>query len=95
MCIRDRPGHDRRLHPALTLSEGEVRFAVRFEAARTIEDVLARRNRSLFLDASAAAECIEPVERILAEELGLDGIRLADLKAQAARSARQCLLLDS
>ena len=89
------PGHDRRLHPALTLSEGEVRFAVRFEAARTIEDVLARRNRSLFLDASAAAECIEPVERILAEELGLDGIRLADLKAQAARSARQCLLLDS
>jgi glycerol-3-phosphate dehydrogenase len=89
------PGHDHRLHPALTLSEAEVRFAVRFEAARTIEDILARRNRSLFLDASAAAECIEPVGRILAEELGLDGIHLAVLVAQAERSARHCLLVDS
>ena len=66
------PGHDRRLHPALTLSEGEVRFAVRFEAARTIEDILARRHRALFLDASAAAECIMPVAKILGTELGLN-----------------------
>ena len=88
------PGHNHRLHPALTLSEAEVRFAVRFEAARTIEDVLSRRNRALFLDARAAAECIAPVGRILADELGLDGIRLAALEAQAARSASQYLLLD-
>ena len=94
LLIAKLPGHDRRLHPALTLSEAEVRFGVRFEAARTIEDILARRHRALFLDASAAAECIEPVGRILAEELGLDGIRLAILKAQAARSARHSLLVD-
>jgi glycerol-3-phosphate dehydrogenase len=38
--------------------------------ARTIEDVLARRTRALFLDA-AAAEAIAPaVARILAAELG-------------------------
>ena len=88
------PGNERRLHPALTLSEAEVRFAVRFEAARTIEDILARRSRALFLDASAATKCIGPVGRILAEELGLDGIRLANLEAQATRSAHHCLLVD-
>jgi glycerol-3-phosphate dehydrogenase len=33
------------------LSEAMVRFAVRYEYARTVEDVLARRSRLLFLDA--------------------------------------------
>lgn len=36
------------------LSPQRVRFAVQHEYARTVEDVLARRNRLLFLDAAAA-----------------------------------------
>jgi glycerol-3-phosphate dehydrogenase len=52
------------------LSEAMVRFAVRFEMARDVEDVLARRSRLLFLDAAEAARQAEPVARILAEELG-------------------------
>ena len=36
------------------LSPERVRFAVQHEYARTVEDVLARRNRLLFLDAAAA-----------------------------------------
>jgi glycerol-3-phosphate dehydrogenase len=52
------------------LSEAMVRFAVRFEMARSVEDVLARRSRLLFLDALQASACAETVAQILAEELG-------------------------
>jgi glycerol-3-phosphate dehydrogenase len=40
--------------------------------ARTLEDVLARRTRALFLNASAAIDLAEPVARLLAVELGRD-----------------------
>jgi glycerol-3-phosphate dehydrogenase len=52
------------------LSEAMVRFAVRFEYARTVEDVLARRSRLLFLDAKAASEAAPAVAAVLADELG-------------------------
>jgi glycerol-3-phosphate dehydrogenase len=52
------------------LSEAMVRFAVRHELAASVEDVLARRCRLLFLDAAAAASLADPVAAILAEELG-------------------------
>ena len=60
------PGADRELLPGL--SEAMVRFAARFELARTVEDVLARRSRWLFLDAAAASGVAEPVAAILADE---------------------------
>ena len=47
-----------------------VRFALRYEMARGIEDVLARRSRLLFLDAARAATLIEPVAALIEEELG-------------------------
>ena len=62
------PGADRTIVDGL--SEAMVRFAVRREFARTVEDVLARRSRHLFLDASGAMGCAEAVGAILAEELG-------------------------
>jgi glycerol-3-phosphate dehydrogenase len=52
------------------LSEAMVRFAVRHEMARCVEDVLARRSRLLFLDAAEAARQAGPVAAILADELG-------------------------
>jgi len=52
------------------LSEAMVRFAVRCEYAQTIEDVLARRCRLLFLDAKAAAQAAPQVAAILEEEVG-------------------------
>lgn len=70
------PGHDHWLWQhgpegsAQGLSEAMVRFAARHEMARTLEDVLARRSRLLFLDATKAAEVAPAVEAILAEELG-------------------------
>jgi glycerol-3-phosphate dehydrogenase len=52
------------------LSEAMVRFAARHEMARSVEDVLARRCRLLFLDATQAQRQAEAVARILSEELG-------------------------
>ena len=64
------PGAGRLLAPGL--SEAMVRFAARFEYARSVEDVLARRSRMLFLDARQAGELALPVAAILGEELGID-----------------------
>ncbi len=64
------PGLDRSLHPALPVTAGEVIWAVRHEMARTVEDVLARRSRSLLLDARAAIAAAPEVARLIACELG-------------------------
>ena len=61
-----------KLHARLPYRLGEVVWAARFEMARTVEDVLARRTRALFLDARAAIEAAPAVARVLAEELGRD-----------------------
>jgi glycerol-3-phosphate dehydrogenase len=58
-----------RLHPDLPYIAAEVVWAVREELARTVEDVLARRTRALFLNAHAAVAMSEPVARLMAEEL--------------------------
>jgi glycerol-3-phosphate dehydrogenase len=47
----------------------EVVWATRYEMARTIEDVLARRTRALFLDARAAMDMAPSVARLMAGEL--------------------------
>ncbi len=54
------------------LSEAMVRYAARTEFAQTVEDVLARRWRVLFLDAREAARMAPAVAAILGEELGND-----------------------
>ena len=60
------------LHPRLPYRAGEVRWAVRHEMARTLEDVLSRRLRALLLDARASIEMAPRVAQIMAEELGRD-----------------------
>jgi glycerol-3-phosphate dehydrogenase len=60
------------LHPRLPFQQAEVAWAARYEMARTVEDVLARRTRALFLDAHASMEAAPLAARLLAEELGQD-----------------------
>lgn len=60
------------LHPALPCCGAEVVWAARKEMARTVEDVLARRTRALFLNARAAMEMAPRVAELLAAELGRD-----------------------
>jgi glycerol-3-phosphate dehydrogenase len=69
------------LHPALPYIGAEVVWAAREEMARTVEDVLARHTRALFLNAQAAMDMAEPVALLLAGELGRDA---AWVEAQVA-----------
>ena len=71
------PGADRPLGGGL--SEAMVRFAARHEYARTVEDVLARRSRLLFLDAGLARTLAAPVADLLRQETGADPGREAFL----------------
>lgn len=64
------PGADAELGGGL--SEAMVRFAARYEYARTVEDVLARRSRLLFLDARLAGTLAARVADILHAETGVD-----------------------
>jgi len=59
-----------RLHPELPYIAAEVVWAARAEMARTVEDVLARHTRALFLNARAAMEMAEATAKLLAAELG-------------------------
>jgi glycerol-3-phosphate dehydrogenase len=70
--LTERPEWDEPLHPALPYRAGEVVWATRYEMARTVEDVLARRTRALILDARASLAAAPRVAEILAAELGRD-----------------------
>jgi len=60
------------LDPELPYGAAEVVWAAREEMARTVEDVLARRTRALFLNAKAAIRMAPRVAALLARELGRD-----------------------
>lgn len=61
------------LHPGLFCRVGEIAWAARHEMARTVDDCLARRTRSLLLNARASIEAAPKVAEVLARELGRDG----------------------
>ncbi len=67
--IEKEPKMNEKLHERLPFIKGEILWAVRYEMARTLEDVLARRVRALFLDARASIDVAEDVAKIMAKEL--------------------------
>ena len=75
--IAERPEWGQPIHPALPYVQGELVWAIRFEAARTVEDLLARRTRALFLDAKAAWQAAPLAAALLANELGRDSAWVA------------------
>jgi len=68
--VKEDPALNEMLHPRLPYRGAEVVWAVRHEMARTVEDVLARRTRALFLDARASMEAAPKVAGLMAKELG-------------------------
>jgi glycerol-3-phosphate dehydrogenase len=62
------------LHARLACKRGEVVWAVRHEMARTVDDFLARRTRSLLLDARASIEAAPEVARLMGLTLGRDEV---------------------
>jgi glycerol-3-phosphate dehydrogenase len=73
--MRTTPSLAAPLHAQLPYTGAEVVWATRHEMARTVEDVLARRTRALFLNARAAEAMAPEVARIMAGELGWDASR--------------------
>ena len=60
------------LSPKLQIRKAQVAWAVRNEWARTVEDVLARRTRALFLDARESIRIAPEVARLMALEMKKD-----------------------
>lgn len=67
--IEEHPKLGEPLHPALPYLKAEVVWAVRSEMACTVEDVLARRTRSLLLNARASIACAPEVAKLMAKVL--------------------------
>jgi len=83
------PGLAVQLHPELPYIGAEVVWAAREEMARSVEDVLARHTRALFLNANAAIAMAEPVAALLAVELGRDQAWATDQLKQFTELAQQ------
>ncbi|MEX2435915.1 MAG: glycerol-3-phosphate dehydrogenase/oxidase [Balneolaceae bacterium] len=70
--IKDNTDLGNKLHDRLPYLKAEVVWAVHNEMAMTIEDFLARRTRSILLDAKASVEMAPEVAEIMAGELDKD-----------------------
>lgn len=86
------PGMADPVHPRLGVVKAEVAWAAREEMARTVDDVLARRTRSLVFDARAARDAARPVAEILAAELERDSAWVEDQVAAFQELARAYVL---
>jgi glycerol-3-phosphate dehydrogenase len=78
-----------KLHPELPYIAAEVVWSVRMEMAQTVEDVLARRLRALFLNAEAALEIAAKVAVLMAPDLGWTNGRVTSEVARFIELARQ------
>ncbi len=67
-----------KIHPQYPYTKAEVLWFIQKEMAITVEDVLARRIRLLFLDANAAIEAALAVANIMAKELRKDDIWITE-----------------
>ncbi|PEN15032.1 FAD-dependent oxidoreductase [Longibacter salinarum] len=67
--MRDRPELSEKLDKRLPIRKAMVVWGTRHEMARQVEDILARRTRSLLLNAKAAVDIAPEVAQLMAEEL--------------------------
>jgi glycerol-3-phosphate dehydrogenase len=56
------------VHPQFPYTAAEIRWICRNEMAVTVEDILARRTRALFLNSRASVEAAPEIARIMADE---------------------------
>lgn len=91
--VRIDPSLGEPLDGALPYIRAEVVWGARMEMARTVEDLLARRCRALFLNAAAAVRMAPEVAAIMARELGRDEAWQRDEVARFTALARQYRLV--
>lgn len=89
--LLENPTWNQPLVPGRPEQEVQVVMAVRYEMARTVEDVLARRTRLLLLDAKAAMAAAPRTAELMAAELGKDQEWMAAQVSQFATLAKQYL----
>ena len=70
--IQDNASLSELFHNEMPFTKAEVVWSIRQEMARTVEDILARRQRALFLFTQASREIVPEIARIIAKELGRD-----------------------
>jgi glycerol-3-phosphate dehydrogenase len=90
--VNENPEWTIKLHPKYEYLKAQVIWAVRHEMARTVEDVLARRIRLLFLDAKAAMEAAPLAAALMADELKKDRLWQEDQVALFNKVAVNYLL---
>ncbi|WP_286747003.1 glycerol-3-phosphate dehydrogenase/oxidase [Roseivirga sp. UBA1976] len=77
----------------LPLRKSQVVWAVRNEMARTLEDMLARRVRGLFLNAKESLRVAPQVAAIMAAELGKDDEWIDDQLEEFSEVARNYMIM--
>jgi len=90
--VEERPALAKSLHPDFDYVAAQVVWAVRHEMARTVEDVLARRLRVLFLDTRASLAMAPVVAALMAAELGRDSAWERE-QVEALRAVAEPLLV--
>ena len=84
--------HSSSLSSEIPITKSQVLWAVREEMAMTLEDVLARRTRSLFLNAKASDDIAPEVAKIMADEMGKNAQWIADQLNQFKTVSQHYLL---
>ena len=77
---------------SLKIHKMQVRWAVENEMAHTVDDVLSRRTRALFLDARESIRICPEVARLMADALGRDGRWIENEVTQFTKLAQQYIL---
>ena len=90
--VEEQPDFAKQLHPDFDYVAAQVVWAVRHEMARTVEDVLARRLRVLFLDTRASIAMAPVVAALMAAELGRDSVWERE-QVEALRAVAEPLLV--
>lgn len=90
--IKSSPEMAEALKAGYNYVKAEVVWMVRNEMARTVEDVLSRRMRLLFLDAKAALILAPAVAEVMAVELGKDEKWIAEQVGSFTELVKQYLL---
>lgn len=80
-----------KLHADLPYTKADVIRAVRYEMAVTVEDVLARRTRALFLNARAAVQLAAAVAETMAAEMDRENEWIAKQVAEFTATAKNYL----
>ena len=92
--ISENPFSAEKFHVNLPYRIAEIIWTVRNEMPQTIEDVLARRTRALFLDARAAIEIAPKAAKIMADECGRDSDWIGEQIRDFNETARNYLVGD-